>query len=203
MTWIVYFSGVHGSGKTTIRTSVTQRLQKAGMSVYAFPEFSSIPDIPIGTPEFQLWYRTQLRIRQELIQYLVNTKYFDIILVDRHAVDEKVYAKRLGGQQYVSYKLEPKSIHIFISRPINRIVKSLEERMKLEDQAHRRKWDETNYNYLKAIDDDFAQLYEKIKNPNSILAVPSTIIDNIQTLNNTNLDKAISETLRIIMERIE
>lgn len=203
MTWIVYFSGVHGSGKTTIRTSVTQRLQKAGMSVYAFPEFSYIPDIPIGTPEFQLWYRTQLRIRQELIQYLVNTKYFDIILVDRHAVDEKVYAKRLGGQQYVSYKLEPKSIHIFISRPINRIVKSLEERMKLEDQAHRRKWDETNYNYLKAIDDDFAQLYEKIKNPNSILAVPSTIIDNIQTLNNTNLDKAISETLRIIMERIE
>jgi len=190
MTHVVYFSGVHGSGKTTIRTKTTQRLQKAGISVYAFPEFSYVPDIKMGTPEFQLWYRMQLRIRQELIQYLVNTKYFDIILVDRHTVDEKIYAKRLGGQKYVDYELEPKSIHIFINRPINDIVTSLTSRMEQEANKHRKEWNETNLNYINAINDDFVKLYERKKS------------FNIQTLINTDLNNSIDEALRIIMECI-
>jgi len=203
MTWTVYFSGVHGSGKTTIRTRVTQRLQKAGMSVYAFPEFSYIPDIPIGTPEFQLWYRTQLRIRQELIQYLVNTKYFDIILVDRHPIDEKVYAERLGGDKCFTYIMYNKSIHIFIDRPIKDIVKSLSKRMELEDHQHRKNWNETDTDYLNKINNTFKQVYEQAKNPSTSGSEEFIVRDEVQTLINTDLNEAIDEALRIIMRCIK
>lgn len=194
MTWVVYFSGVHGSGKTTIRSKVAQRLQKAGLSVYAFPEFSYIPDIPMGTPEFQLWYRTQLRIRQELIQYLVNTKYFDIIIVDRHPVDEKIYAKRLGGDQQIEYTLDNHSIHFFIHRSTSLIVSSLKKRNELEDHRHRKDWNEIDINYLNTIKGDFLGIREGFGKDRYM---PQLINDL-----NDDCEAPVNEALRIIMELI-
>jgi len=201
MTWVVYYSGVHGSGKTTIRTATTQRLQKAGLSVYAFPEFSYVPDIPIGTPEFQLWYRTQLRIRQELIDYLVDTKYFDIILVDRHPIDEKIYSTRIGGEERISYILENHEIHIFVFRKITEIIHSLRTRMNSEEEQYRKKWNEDDEDYLLKIDKAFGQLYEQKKLPS--ITGDYDNIGCIQRLINIDLNDSIDESLRIIMECIK
>jgi len=203
MTNVVYFSGVHGSGKTSIRNAVTQRLQKAGMSVYAFPEFSYIPDIPIGTPEFQLWYRTQLRIRQELIQYLVNTKYFDIILVDRHPIDERIYAKRLGGNDDLEYELQDHEIQIFIHRPIHSIVASLASRMKEEGQEHRQEWDEDNKEYLEYINEEFHKLYRDQKVPNEKAHYPN--LEKVNLLSNKDhmFKLTVSGALEIILRSVK
>ncbi len=202
MTTVVYFSGVHGSGKTTIRGKVTQRLQKAGMSVYAFPEFSYIPDIPIGTPEFQLWYRTQLRIRQELIQYLVDTKYFDIVIVDRHPVDEKVYAKRLGGDPHIEYFLSHNEVHIYVNRSIPAIVQSLNNRLEEEGQEHRKDWNEIDEEYLKYINDEFVKLYKKNANPVKKDADYANL-GQVHMLTNEDLERAVTGALEIILRCIK
>ena len=192
MTWTVYFSGVHGGGKTTIRTKVTQTLQKAGLSVYAFPEFSYIPDIPIGTPEFQLWYRIQLRIRQELIHFLTIKKYFDVILVDRHPVDEMIYAKRLGGNQKIEFDIKPNTIHIIVDRPIKHIIDSVVERMEHEDELHRKRWNEGDIEYLTTVKGDFMKLYEDNKKS-----------PYMNLITNMDLSLSIKESLKIIMRCID
>ena len=168
------------------------------MSVYAFPEFSYIPDIPIGTPEFQLWYRTQLRIRQELIQYLINTKYFDIILVDRHPVDEKIYAKRLGGREDVYYYLVPNEIHIYISRKIEDIIESLRKRAELEDQSHRKEWNEDDIEYLTEINEEFDMLYQETRNEHKAMGYKYYISKII----NDDLDIAVTDALKTILRSI-
>ena len=104
MTHIFTFSGVHGSGKTTIINSLANRLTNIGKSVFVMQEFPFIPNIPIGTMDFQAWYQTAMEQRNKVVKALHDM--FDIILLDRHTLDVDVYTARLRNSTVETVDIE-------------------------------------------------------------------------------------------------
>ncbi|KKN76640.1 hypothetical protein LCGC14_0368370 [marine sediment metagenome] len=195
MTKIFTFSGVHGSGKTTIINDIANRLTNIGERVFVLQEFPYIPDIQIGTIDFQAWYQNAMRQRNKVVNRLsrggLDGEIFDVILLDRHPLDVDVYSSRLFDERIpkVNIAKEVQEMHhahkdsiyrqidyagmFLLERPIKDIIASLETRQKKEE--HRKAWGEKDIEYLKYIIDTFRIFKE---NPNIIF------IDN-KVLNDT------------------
>ncbi len=195
MTKIFTFSGVHGSGKTTIINDMANRLTNIGERVFVLQEFPYIPDIQIGTIDFQAWYQNAMRQRNKVVNRLsrggLEGEIFDVILLDRHPLDVDVYSSRLFDERIpkVNIAKEVQEMHhayknvinkwikyagmFLLERPIKDIITSLETRQKKEE--HRKAWGEEDTSYLKYIIDTFRIFKE---NPNVIF------IDN-KVLNDT------------------
>ena len=77
MTDIFTFSGVHGSGKTTIINHIANRLTNIGESVFVLNEFPYIPEVPIGTMDFQAWYQSAMRQRNKVVKLLSKRSFDD------------------------------------------------------------------------------------------------------------------------------
>ena len=95
MTKVIALSGVHGVGKSTVARKLAQRLESAGQSVYVFPEMSYVPNIEVGTIEFQIWFKKQIIARDFMVEALIDENIFDYIIMDRLIVDIDIYTSRL------------------------------------------------------------------------------------------------------------
>ncbi len=175
MTKIFSFSGVHGSGKTTIINDLANRLTNIGERVFVLQEFPYIPDIQIGTIDFQAWYQNAMKQRAKVVKRLhrcgLENKIFDVILLDRHPLDVDVYSSRLFDESIpkVNIPQEVKTMHqafkdicftpveydamFLLERPIKDIIASLEIRR--EKEEHRKAWGEEDIEYLKYIIETF------------------------------------------------
>lgn len=160
----VFFSGSHGSGKTSITKEIAKRLQKTGISVYVVPEMSFPFIAPIGTIDFQLRYKRELEIRSEIINYIAEMGYFDFILCDRALIDVHVYTGRILMTRKV--ELTDKVTYPEMVRGKNEkyflltcnpkeIKKRLDKRNQSEANLHRVDWKETDIEYLKDIQNIF------------------------------------------------
>lgn len=194
MTEIVYFSGVHGAGKTSIIREVANKLRQSGLRVYVFSEFSYIPNISTGSMKFQAWYKGQMKIREALIGLLDWEKKVDFVLCDRHPIDVDVYTRYLLNtekvdldlkERYESYKQnypnKNKTSHYIITRNrIEDILTSLSKR--LENEPHRESWKEAEYEYVKYIDDSFLKLFSEYIGSDIKLIINHSIEESAQRI---------------------
>jgi predicted ATPase len=175
MTKLFSFSGVHGSGKTTVINDLANRLTNIGERVFVLQEFPYIPNIQIGTIDFQAWYQNAMKQRNKVVDRLSRSsmegKLFDVILLDRHPLDVDVYSSRLFDERIpkVNIPQEVKTMHhaykdsihrwvdydavFLLERPIKDIIASLEIRR--EKEKHRKAWGEEDVEYLKYIIETF------------------------------------------------
>lgn len=197
MTDIITFSGVHGSGKTTIINNVANRLTNIGKSVFVMQEFPYIPNIPIGTMDFQAWYDGAMEQRSKVVRKIDDM--FDVILLDRHPLDVDVYTSRLlhEGVLHTNIKKAVKGMHIMytfkkpyddkvywkkysmmflLERPYEDLKQSL--RFRLVAEGHRKDWNEENEEYLIHIINAFR--YFK-KNPN-VTFIENKVLDDTKDL---------------------
>lgn len=178
MTNIFTFSGVHGSGKTTIINHVANRLTNIGYKVFVFQEFPYIPDIPIGTMDFQAWYQNAMEQRSLAVRRLSSM--FDIILLDRHPLDVEVYSSRLRDERLplVNIQKEVKTMSrawldreydmvrhwkeysgmFLLERPFEELKQSIKFRMMAE--GYREAWSEDDKEYLMHIINTFRYFKE-------------------------------------------
>lgn len=194
MTKVIYISGVHGSGKTTIINKLAAKIQDAGLSVFTFPEMSYIQEnIPIKTIEFQMWFKKQIDVREYAINGILSSNSVDYILADRHPMDIDVYTshllnkdvesytmRRRDEEKFLDYNFDSKRQHFLIkcSFPI------IKERLKQRSEFYRSQWSETEESYIKGIMHKFSQV-------NNII--------NLQVIeNNKELEKAVDEIMRLI-----
>lgn len=185
MTKIFTFSGVHGSGKTTIINDLANRLTNIGERVFVLQEFPYMPDISIGTVDFQGWYHNAMKQRNEVVKRLnrrgLDGKIFDVILLDRHPLDVDVYSSRLLDDKVppVDIRKEVEKMHqayksmayawinydamFLLERPIEDLLTSI--KLRRDKEEHRKDWNEEDGEYLMYIIDTF-RLFKK--NPNII-----------------------------------
>lgn len=177
MTKIFTFSGVHGSGKTTIINDLANRLTNIGERVFVLQEFPYIPNVPIGTVDFQGWYHNAMKQRTEVVKLLSKKRFtdgeiFDVILFDRHPLDVDVYSSRLfderipmvnipkevsnmhkAHRKYMGYEWVEYDGMFLLERSIEDIINSLTVRRDKEE--HRKAWGEEDTEYLRYIIDTF------------------------------------------------
>lgn len=156
MTKIIYISGVHGVGKTTIIKRLANALLVSGETVFVFPEFSFPPDIKIGTMKFQRWYQKQMAIRETLVDFLYETKQVDYILCDRHPIDVDIYTNRLLYLlnepeidiigKIMNYTYPSHVFHYVLHRDTINISEDVSKR--LENEEHREQWNEEDIHYI-------------------------------------------------------
>ena len=183
MTDVISFSGVHGGGKTTIINDVANRLTNIGKSVFVMQEFPYIPDIPIGTMDFQAWYMNAMKQRSKVVERLDGM--FDVILLDRHPLDVDIYTSRLLDKRVPEVNIEYQVIDMHrmwdiqqiwgynqdawkeyaamfvLERPYEELVQSLRFRRAVE--GHRKDWNEEDKEYLMYIIDTF-RLFKENRN---------------------------------------
>jgi thymidylate kinase len=198
MTKVIYFDGVHGVGKTTVKNEIAKRLQNAGMKIYSFPEMSYYPDIDIRTYEFQIWFINEIMIRDLAIDYLVSRGLLDFILVDRHKSSIDIYTEYLnrtkdkksyvfGGRDLnisvYSQKIELKNHEylIHLNRSAEEILENIIER--LNNEVQRSEWEEDNEEYFRDIHKIFREL---------------PYLFHVYKVNNVDFDKACNQILSII-----
>lgn len=198
MTDIITFSGVHGSGKTTIINNVANRLTNIGKNVFVMQEFPYIPNIPIGTMDFQAWYNGAMDQRSKVVRKIDNM--FDVILLDRHPLDVDVYTSRLlhKGVSHTNIKKAVKRMHLMYKRTIGHWTSKIEWkkysmmfllerpyedlkqslRFRLVAEGHRKDWNEEDEEYLIHIINTFR--YFK-KNPN-VTFIENKVLDDTKDL---------------------
>lgn len=201
MTQIVYFSGVHGTGKSTLIKELEERLIKSNLRVKTFPEFLEFPKAKIGTMEFQMDYKAQMLKRENEIEYAYRGNggnNYEFIFCDRAMYDVDIYTANILGitdkkkfqQKFMSKEI---SMNIFkkhnytykrdflyranakyylIDRDVFKILKALEHRNK--NQMYRRKWNEEKREYVIKIKDLFLNFFPFTK-----------IIDNNHSVDNS------------------
>jgi len=147
VTKVVYISGVHGSGKSTVITHLARRLENSGGSVYVFPEMSYRPDIPIETLEFQIWFKKQILIREILIDTLLENNSFDYILLDRHLIDIDIYTSRLIEEDLYIKNKQRVDAKIYI---LDADVETLIKRIRSRNDEFREKWNEEDTEIAKS-----------------------------------------------------
>lgn len=194
MTKVIYISGVHGAGKTTIINKLAAKIQNAGLSVFTFPEMSYIQEnIPIKTIAFQMWFKKQIQVREQAIKGIFNSGVVDYILVDRHSIDIDIYTnhilekdmqkdlvKQRDQEMILNYDYDFNKLH-FIIRSDYQIIK---ERLQNRSEFYREQWNETEEKYIKDIMKRFDQVEQTFRIP---------VIEN-----NNKIDKTIDEIMRLI-----
>ncbi len=172
MTKIIYISGVHGVGKTTVLDFVAGKLEACGNSVYVFPEMSYKPMIKIGTVEFQIWFKKQIIAREPMIDALMAENTFDYILLDRHLYDVDIYTARILGELDIEIDLERGRKYFLLTA--SKV--TLEMRLNSRNDEFRDEWNENDLQYL----DDIRGMFELIINDynKSLYTKPKiTVID--------------------------
>ncbi len=182
MSKVVFVSGVHGVGKSTVIQEVARRLEKAGQSVYVFPEMSYITDIPIQTMEFQIWFKKQITARDFMVNELQKSNFFDYILVDRAWYDIDIYTNRLKGytDSYIGFSGQTyKRKYVLLTEEITPLLMRVQERNRQMD------WNEDDVRYLQDIVRMFNDFHDAHR-------------DKVRKFKNINLN----ETVQRIMEWI-
>ncbi len=196
MTDIITFSGVHGSGKTTIINDVANRLTNIGKRVFVLQEFPYIPDISIGTMDFQAWYYTAMEQRSLVVRRLMGM--FDVILLDRHPLDVDVYTSRLLDSRITPIDIQSKvqtmsrvyldheydmirhwkeyTAMFLLERPYEDLKESI--RLRQMAEGHRKDWNEDDGEYLMHIINTFRYFKE---NPN-VTFIENKVLDDTKDL---------------------
>lgn len=183
MTEVVTISGVHGSGKTTVLNAVANRLRDVGKNVWVINEFPYVPNIKIGTMDFQAWYSGVMKQREKVVDSVRKLGIFDIILLDRHPLDVDVYTQRLHHPdvKVIDIPAAIQNMHLFnfssgnfqfqkmylrcfvLVRETDDIIESIQERRK--NETHRKEWNEEEREYIEEIQNWFKlfRSNEKVK----------------------------------------
>ncbi len=200
-THVITFSGSQGSGKTTTIKNISNRLTAIGKKIYVLKEFPFIPNIEMGTMDFQAWYKNSLRIRDEVVIALMEKQIFDVIFLDRHPIDVEIYTSQIIDERVSNetnllekiskmhiigedrWQIDKYTAMFLLERPYEDIVKSIYERQQIE--THRKEWNEVEN--LKYIMETY-RLYTN--NPNIIF------------VENKNIDETIELIFHYIVEMI-
>lgn len=198
MTDIFTFSGVHGSGKTTIINYVANRLTNIGKRVFVLNEFPYIPEITIGTMDFQAWYQNAMEQRNRVVKLIAPQ--FNIVLLDRHPLDVDVYTSRLLDDRVDTTKIEDKVSDMerlwinstgfgrddiewktyagifLLERPYEDLVNSIKHRRKTD--VHRKEWHEDDREYLMHIINEF----RKFKENSNVIFIENKDLDDTKDL---------------------
>jgi len=186
MTLVVYISGRHGAGKSTLKTLVAQSLKRSGLSVYVLSEFNIVPDMPIGSMEFQLNYQKEMEVRESIIGFLKQKNNIDVILCDRSPHDVDIYTGNIDALLDLSANqtvVDPSALYVLVDRDTDKIIEGIKERAKVE--GHRSDWKEEDLEYLENIGDLFNKHY------------PMNVIVN----NNGDIEEAVKIILKNIYKR--
>jgi len=159
-TKVVYISGAHGVGKDSIILDLARRLEKAGMSIWVFPEMPYPPDIATGTMDFQVQYKRKMEVREEMIDILRNKGYFDYIICNRHPIDVDIYTSRINGMKVERHptwiKYDGLEHRILITCPSTIVKDRLKTR--LADETWRENWNELDMKYFCDIQAGFKKM---------------------------------------------
>lgn len=185
---VVYFSGVHGSGKSTLRRNVGELLQSAGISVMQLPEFTTRPTVAISTMQFQHGYKKQMTERELIIDDIVTRGNFEFILCDRSPHDVDMYTSTIYEDLILDdvwldsdyAMVRPKAFYLLILRDLELIGNGIVKRNKFE--TYRDEWNENDKSYLYKINEAFVDFYPKTHT----------------VFNNEDIDKTIQEVLKVI-----
>lgn len=183
MTKVIYLSGCHGSGKTSILKRLYDVLLGLNLSVIHLPEFVIKPSAKIGTMKFQLEYQASMRNREQKIDEHIRTDDYDFVLADRSPLDVDIYTKNIyknfdlaEKSDMMQYNKNPNKQYILIRRNINKIIEGIAKRLSVD--THRASWNETNVDYLKIIINLFDNYYPK----SNILYNDGTIEESVDRL---------------------
>jgi len=160
-TKVVYISGAHGVGKDSIILTLARRLEKAGMSMWTFPEFPFPPDIPTGSMDFQVKYKKVMEVREEMITHLQEKGYFDYIICNRHPIDVDVYTERINGDKVRKIITRNNDMRILITADDLVVNERLTAR--LERETWRTDWNELDIEYFNIIQNGFLALQNASK----------------------------------------
>jgi len=185
---IVYVSGTHGSGKSTL----------IGKLIDAEPTFFHKFE-RLDIPKCD---ETVERAKIRLVRYYLHTFYEDanvkehptqVLLCDRSALDNIAYMngfKRLGWitqEQYEQYvqsfeylfpsEQRPKNV-VFVNPSLDTTIQHLKTRWQTEPK----KWREDNFEYLAAVREGFQELY-------------ATYQGNVLDLQGEHLDERVEQCL--------
>ncbi len=178
---VVYVSGTHGSGKSTLIGRLI------GAEPTFFHKFERL-DIPKCD-------ETVERAKIRLVRYYLHTFYEDqqvkehpcqVLLCDRSALDNLAYVagfKKLGWvspEQYDQYlcffeylfppERRPKNV-VFVNPSLDTTIKHLKKRWESEPK----KWCEDNFEYLAAVREGFQELY--VTYPGNVLDLQGEHLD--------------------------
>jgi len=198
---IIYFSGIHGSGKSTLINELTQKINTLK---YTSPYSITLEDTYIRA----VWRITKSYLETcDHIELLKNNKE-KIILADRCIYDNFSYMKGFLKMGWISNNNmkqfedivkatfdedhKPKNI-IYLSPPkefvINNILKRWENNPK--------KWREDNFEYLEKVMKEYDKLYSKdiyeLNNSANILTITATDIQSRKNQAINWIEKIISD----------
>lgn len=166
---IVYVSGSHGSGKSTLIKKLAEKDPKL------FLAYSNL----VLPEKFQDMYN---RNKVRLVRYYLHVNYLNelakekpdkIILCDRCSYDNIPYVKGflnigwLSKEDLKNYlrmhdfliteELKPKNV-IFLNPPLEEVINNIKKRWA---ETGKKKWREDNFNYLVAIRKGFEKVYSE------------------------------------------
>jgi thymidylate kinase len=177
-TKIIYFTGVHGAGKTTLVNELSEKLRGAGFLVKVMKEMDKPIEAPINTWDFQLAYAKQMKYRKFLVRWYANMRKYDFILVDRHPVDVYVYTNYLlstndylmlnSASSKKSFRermsLADDEYLVYVNRSVSKSVSGIEKRASgdTEYKEYRLQWDETNTEKIEFLQKEYTKYVKMI-----------------------------------------
>ncbi len=165
---VVYFSGSHGSGKSTLIKKLAEK--DSAFSIYKKLELpQKFQDIP-------------RRYHVRMIRYYLQAHYLNklskenpdkILLCDRCAYDNLAYMtgflyfRWISKEEFqnekrlhdflVTENLKPKNI-IYLNPPLDEVINNIKKRWK---ETGKKKWREDNFQYLEAVRKGFEKVYSE------------------------------------------
>ena len=213
----ISFSGVHGAGKSTIIGELANHILKEEKLVpYVFREMGYRPYVlKPATEEFQVFYNREMLIREGAIVSVHQRGIPDFILMDRIALDVKIYTAMTGileghitwytAVKELSYDLlyylrntplKPMTCNVVVAKSED-ITKRNAERLNDEENKSRKNWKDTEQNleYVHQLNDLFYNIWKQL------MEVPE-LREADYTINIIENNKPLDEVVKAITQEM-
>jgi cytidylate kinase len=181
---IIFISGAHGSGKSSIGKALFEYFDAQGIHVYHLTEMPFLPTHKTPpSPEFQQLYHRFMRDRDGAIHGIINYGKCNVLICDRISLDVNIYDKNdkwnEADLQYLSHELmyrlstytdhndrqfDPTNVYAYsflIRRDAQKVMKQLTERMLQKAHNARQDYEETNTLRWARLDQLFYHVWNK------------------------------------------
>lgn len=186
---VISIAGAHGVGKTTIFQLLKKELSE-NLKFKFFPErYVKKPPVPFGSRNKQTAFRSEIHFLQQFIRRNKNIRNYDeryngrVLILDRTPLCVLVYSKSLFLKEkdyqlildtYNSVKWREDYI-IYLTAEADTILKRTIVRGSLE--KIRKKWNETEKNYLVNVLTFYKEILFSRKDPEKIYVIETNNLD--------------------------